>query len=440
MADVPFLQKAIQIVTQATEADNAKKYEEAFRLYQLSLEYFMTALKYEKNEKCKQTIRAKTVEYMDRAEKLRDFLDKQSKTKKQAVASTPGSKPAGGKKDDGEGSGDEMDPEDKKRHESLSGAILKKKPDVKWDDVAGLYAAKEALKEAVIMPIRFPQLFTGKRKPWRGILLYGPPGTGKSYLAQAVATEAASTFFSVSSADLVSKWLGESEKLVRNLFELARDNRPSIIFIDEVDSLCSARSDSESESARRIKTEFLVQMNGVGNDVDGILVLAATNIPWNLDMAIRRRFEKRIYIPLPEPDARTKMFEIHLGSTPHALSKADYRKLGEMSEGYSGSDVTTVVRDAMMQPVRSVQMATHFKRMRGVGSDGQERDDLLTPCSPGDPEASEMTWMDVPGDKLKEPLITLQDFVRSFKTNRPTVNSKDLDNYVQWTKEFGQVG
>merc|ERR1712183_1029307 len=154
-------------------------------------------------------------------------------------------------------------------------------------------------------------------KPWKGILLYGPPGTGKSYLAKAVATEANSTFFSVSSADLVSKWLGESERLVRSLFDIARQNKPSIIFIDELDSLCSSRSDNESEAARRIKTEFLVQMNGVGVDNDGVLVLGATNIPWVLDSAIRRRFEKRIYIDLPEEHARTAMFKLNLGSTPN---------------------------------------------------------------------------------------------------------------------------
>lgn len=160
---------------------------------------------------------------------------------------------------------------------------------MKWSDVAGLEQAKEALKEAVILPIKFPQLFTGKRTPWRGILLYGPPGTGKSFLAKAVATEAKSTFFSVSSSDLVSKWMGESERLVKQLFAMARESKPAIIFIDEVDSLAGARGDNESEASRRIKTEFLVQMQGVGNESNGVLVLGATNIPWQLDPAIKRR-------------------------------------------------------------------------------------------------------------------------------------------------------
>lgn len=159
----------------------------------------------------------------------------------------------------------------------------------------------------------------------------------------------------------MSKWLGESEKLVRNLFELARAHKPSIIFIDEVDSLCSSRSENESESARRIKTEFLVQMQGVGKDSDGILVLGATNIPWVLDSAIRRRFEKRIYIPLPEEHARLTMFKIHLGNTTHVLTEENLKQLAKQTEGYSGADISIVVRDALMQPVRKVQTATHFK-------------------------------------------------------------------------------
>ena len=249
-------------------------------------------MKYEaQSDKAKDSIRSKCAQYLDRAEKLKTYL---AKDKKKAVADggTPSSKGKknGGDKKNVSDSDSEEDPEKKKFSDQITGAIVMERPNVKWEDVAGLFAAKEALKEAVILPVKFPHLFTGKRRPWQGILLYGPPGTGKSYLAKAVATEADnSTFFSVSSADLVSKWLGESEKLVKTLFLTARENKPSIIFIDEVDALCGSRSENESESARRIKTEFLVQMQGVGVDNKGVLVLGATNIPWVLDSAIRRR-------------------------------------------------------------------------------------------------------------------------------------------------------
>lgn len=384
----------------------------------------------EKNPKVKATIKAKTVEYMKRAEKLKSFLDKREKPQAE------GSGGGGGGKDD------DKDDENAKRNDALSGAIVREKPNVKWDDVAGLHAAKEALKEAVILPIKFPQLFVGKRKPWRGILLYGPPGTGKSYLAKAVATEADSTFFSISSSDLISKWLGESEKLVRQLFELARENKPSIVFVDEIDSLCGARNEQESESARRVKTEFLVQMNGVGKDVDGVLVLAATNIPWQLDSAIRRRFEKRIYIALPDAASRARMFQIHLGDTPHTLQPKDFKKLGDQTEGYSGSDISTVVRDAMMQPVRAVQTATHFKRVSGPDRNDptKTRTDYLTPCSPGDPEAQAMTWMEVSGDQLKEPEVGMNDFLKSLKTLKPSVGEEDIREHVRWTEAYGQEG
>ncbi|UYV76020.1 VPS4A [Cordylochernes scorpioides] len=338
---------------------------------------------------------------------------------------------------------DEEDPDKKKLISQLEGAIIMEKPNVKWSDIAGLEAAKEALKEAVIMPIKFPHLFTGKRKPWKGILLFGPPGTGKSYLAKAVATEASnSTFFAVSSSHLVSKWLGESERLVRNLFEMARAHQPSIIFIDEVDSLCSSRSDNESESARRIKTELLVQMQGVGTDSDGILVLGATNIPWVLDAAIRRRFEKRIYIPLPEEVARVQLFKVHVGDTPTDLTEADYRTLASKTDGFSGADISVLIRDALMQPVRKVQNATHFRRVRGPSrkNPGVIEEDLLTPCSPGTPGAIEMTWMDVPSDKLLDPPVTMRDMLMSLGNSKPTVNSDDLIKLQKFMADFGQEG
>jgi len=430
------LQKAIDLVTKATEEDKNKNYEEALRLYEHAVEYFLHAIKYEaQSDKAKESIRAKCITYLERAEKLKEYI---KGGKKKPVKD-------GETKKDGKGSDsdDDDNPEKKKMQEKLSDAIVIEKPNIKWSDVAGLEAAKEALKEAVILPIKFPHLFTGNRKPWRGILLFGPPGTGKSYLAKAVATEANnSTFFSVSSSDLVSKWLGESEKLVKNLFEMAREQKPSIIFIDEIDSLTSSRSDNESESARRIKTEFLVQMQGVGNDNDGILVLGATNIPWVLDSAIRRRFEKRIYIDLPDEIARTYMFKMNMGKTPHSLSEEDFRQLGKRTDGYSGSDISIVVRDALMQPVRKVQTATHFRKVSGPSRSDPNVivHDLLEPCSPGLQGAVEMTWVDVPGDKLKEPLVDMGDMLRSLSTQKPTVNAADLKKLDEFRNDFGQDG
>jgi len=266
---------------------------------------------------------------MSRAE----YIKKQVMDKpEEPVGGSGGSNGAAAQKKKPKSGKDENDEEEGKLEDALSSAIVTEKPNVKWSDVSGLEAAKESLKETVILPIRFPQLFTGgERKPWRGILLYGPPGTGKSYLAKACATECEGTFFSVSSSDLVSKWMGESEKLIKQLFKMARDKKPSIIFIDEVDSLCGSRSEGENDSSRRIKTEFLVQMQGVGNDMDGVLVLGATNVPWELDNAIRRRFEKRIYISLPDQPARAGIFKIRTGSTKNDLTEEDWNALGDGS-------------------------------------------------------------------------------------------------------------
>lgn len=142
---------------------------------------------------------------------------------------------------------------------------------------------------------------------------------------------------------------------------MARERKPSIIFIDEVDSLCGARTEGENDSSRRIKTEFLVQMQGVGNDMDGVLVLGATNTPWGLDNAIRRRFQKRIYITLPDANARAGIFKNRGSKTKNNLTETDYIQLGEMSEGYSASDITIVVNEALMEPVRRCQSGKFFK-------------------------------------------------------------------------------
>ncbi|KAL3783180.1 hypothetical protein ACHAW5_008114 [Stephanodiscus triporus] len=189
------------------------------------------------------------------------------------------------------------------------------------------------------MPTRFPQLFTGKQRRSRDIAVR-PSRTGKSYLAKAVATEADSTFFSVSSADLISKWQGESERLVRNLFEMARESPGSraIIFIDEVDSLCGSRSEGRVTPRVESRRNFWFKW-----------------MEWMRPFVAR--FEKRVYIPLPEHEARSAMVKIHLGDTPNNLSEHDFDTLGKEAEGASGSDIKVLVKEALMEPLRRCQQA-----------------------------------------------------------------------------------
>lgn len=221
--------------------------------------------------------------------------------------------------------------------------------EVHWEDVAGLDIAKKALKEAVVYPFLRPDLFLGLREPARGMLLFGPPGTGKTMLARAVATESRSTFFAISASSLTSKWLGESEKLVRALFALAKALAPSIIFVDEIDSLLSSRGgSSEHESTRRIKTEFLIQWSDLQKaaagkkqsdkdreegDASRVLVLAATNMPWAIDEAARRRFVRRQYIPLPESHVRESQLRTLLSHQKHDLKRDDIQVLVELTDG-----------------------------------------------------------------------------------------------------------
>ncbi|XP_033164647.1 katanin p60 ATPase-containing subunit A1 isoform X3 [Drosophila mauritiana] len=294
--------------------------------------------------------------------------------------------------------------------DTLEKDILQRHPCIKWTDVAGLNEAKTILQEAVVLPVIMPEFFKGIRRPWRGVLMVGPPGTGKTMLAKAVATECGTTFFNVSSSTLTSKYRGESEKLVRLLFEMARFYAPSTIFIDEIDALCASRgSDSEHEASRRFKAELLIQMDGLNASMQEekvIMVLAATNHPWDIDEAFRRRFEKRIYIPLPNEDTRSALLKLCLKDV--CLSPSlNIGMIGDELQGYSGSDISNVCRDASMMAMRR----------------------LISGRTPDQIKQIRREEVDQP--------ITLQDFQDARLRTKKSVSADDVARFEKWMEEYG---
>lgn len=294
---------------------------------------------------------------------------------------------------------------------TLERDIVSTAPNVHWDDIAGNAEAKRLLEEAVVLPLLIPDYFTGIRRPWKGVLMTGPPGTGKTLLAKAVATECGTTFFNVGSSTLTSKYRGESEKLVKLLFAMARFYAPTTIFIDEIDSICSARGGAtEHEASRRVKSELLVQMDGVegalGDAAKIVMVLAATNFPWQIDEALRRRLEKRIYISLPNSDARLQLLNINLKD----VNKADDLDLpliaGKM-DGYSGADITNVCRDSAMMAMR--------RAIKGK--------------APAEIRAMSKADMDLP--------TTMEDILEGLSRVNQSVGAADIEKYKAWMEEFG---
>ena len=310
----------------------------------------------------------------------------------------------------------------------------------KWSDVAGLDEAKALLREAVILPQRLPHLYGGKRRPFKGIMMYGPPGTGKSFLAKALANEAQSNFYPITAQNLTSKWMGESEKMVKDLFDHARAHKPAIIFMDEVDAVASARGEGKHEASTRLLTELLNQMDGFVDKSDGVVVIAATNCPWDIDTAMKRRLEKRVLIPLPDINARLVMFKLNLGKEHHLLTPNDFRHLAHLTEGCSGSDLKTVSVQALNEPVRKMMKTTHFKQVHQI-QDGETTLKWM-PCSPGDPGAQyfpPQKYMDL-GEDLALPPVDMGDYARAIKTSPPSVNAKDMEKFDAWTRENGMGG
>ena len=295
---------------------------------------------------------------------------------------------------------------DEKMIEFIQSEILSSSPDVQWDDIAGLEFAKKTIKEIIIWPMLKPEFFSGIRSPPKGLLLFGPPGTGKTMIAKAIASQSKSMFFNISASSLMSKWIGESEKLVRTLFALASFYQPSVVFIDEIDSLLTSRSENENEASRRIKTEFLVQLDGAGTNIeDRILIIGATNRPQEIDDAFVRRLSKRLYIPLPNKVSRKQLIMRVLekerkNNNKYEINETDIDDIVNRTKGYSGSDLINVCKEAAMMPIRSIEDITNcqLEHLRGVNK---------------------------------------KDFDEALITVKPSINEKSIEQYMEWNKNFG---
>ncbi|PKY40423.1 AAA-domain-containing protein [Rhizophagus irregularis] len=295
---------------------------------------------------------------------------------------------------------------DPKMIEMIQNEIMEQSPNITWDDIAGLEHAKKTIQEAVTWPLLRPDIFTGLRSPPKGLLLFGPPGTGKTLIGKCIARYYyIVTYFSNSSSSLTSKWVGDGEKMVRALFSVARVNQPAVVFVDEIDSLLTQRTDGEYEASRRIKTEFLVQFDGVKTaslEEDRILLVGATNRPQEIDEAARRRFRKRLYIPLPEHEGRFAIVKNLLSKQKHSLTDEQIHEICKKTEGYSGSDMDGLCREAALGPIRVIG-------------------DIRT----------------ISADDVRS--INYSDFLDALTQVRASVSDRDLELYNKWNLEYGSL-
>lgn len=375
--------KARQIAQDAVNADDNQNHQEAYRLYLQSAEILIELTKFTENPQLTKIYENRAKEYIGRAK----ALNKINKNNQNSKNNT--------------NRGEQSD-QNSELDQNIEASIVSENPDITLNDVAGLEAVKRSLREAIVLPLKRPDLFTGSRQPWRGILLHGPPGCGKTMIAKATAGDIDATFFNVSAATLVSKWMGESEKLVKRLYEVAKEKQPSIIFIDEVDSLTQSRTENENDAMRRVKTQLLASMEGLAsNKEDRVVTIGATNVPWEIDSAFRRRFQRRIYVPLPDEEARKIIFQIN--SKGIELDKnINFKKLSSKTNEFTGSDIANICREAIMAPIRELDSSNLI-------------DDSSVKARP----------------------VTQKDYLNALNNVKKSVSSSELTRFIEWDKEFG---
>ena len=306
------------------------------------------------------------------------------------------------------------------------------KPNVQWDDIAGVEVVKAYLRMIINLPVEQPQLFTGTRRKGTAILLYSVPGTGKTLIAQAIATAKGGEFFGLSSGDLTDKFIGESEQKIRAVFQRAKCSDNSVLFIDEIDSIASQRSD-ETQSQSSMKTELWLQVDDMLKNPTTIFV-AATNKPWDLERPVLRRFPKKVYIPLPTRDDRVELLTHELQRENcwiHSISDDDIRVIADSTDMYSGSDLSQLLTAAAeMANLELVQATAYFvdpeTKIHSIAANGHP--------------IVQRSYSEVPRGFMAPNPVTMSHMRRALMNQKASAQKEDLKKYHEWTALFGQSG
>jgi vacuolar protein-sorting-associated protein 4 len=395
--------KAIQLEVQARKWETKQEWAAALSVDQQAINMLMDAHRECKDKTTKQLITTKLHQWFDAAEVLKKTIASHNKevstsTKNETSNDSPTSVKA------------RAPPNHKRRR-------------YQWSDVVGLERAKNSIQNSMVIPRIYPQLYHNVQLNNLSCLLYGPPGTGKSFLARVTADELACKFYSVTTSDIMSKWVGESEQQIRQVFTTARNNVPSVLFFDEIDALSTTRSDNMADGSRRMISQLLVEMDGIDSDNTGLLILGATNHPWDIDAAVLRRFTDRVLVYLPLENDRATMLTQQLPPGEHTLDTKQVGDLAKQTQGMSGADLRSLVNNILLHRGQVLHQAHYF----------YQDEKWWRPCDQDHPHAQRLGAGDLPIDRLQFGFLTFDMFKQALAKHKRVPNPH-ATRYRDWSQ------